>query len=120
MLMAWATLISIKEQASLGAILRAEKRPRPVLTGAVVTSSPSSVVTSRQVASSPETKMAGTSQQPAIAAKIPLSPTTVSLIEALYQASDDTVWHSTPSGVPAIACAPTKRIASQPCSNASI
>src|SRR5207237_1574004 len=111
---------SSKEQASLGAILIAEKRPKPVLTGAVTTSSPSSVVTSRQVASSPETKIAGTSQQPAIAARIPLSPTSVSLIQALYQASDETVWQSTPSGVPAIACAPTNRIASQPCSKASI
>src|SRR6266516_5530932 len=110
MLSACATLFSINEQASLGAILQAEKRPNPFLTGAVVTSSPSSVVTSRQVASSPETKTAGTSQQPAMAARIPLSPTSVSFIHALYQDSDDTVWQSTPSGVPAIAWAPMNKI----------
>src|SRR5712692_5718751 len=107
MLSACAVRISIRAQASLGAMLRAEKRPRPVLTGAVTTFSPNKAVTSRQVAPSPETKTAGTSQQPAIAARIPLSPTSVSLIQALYQASDDTVWQSTPSGVPAIAWAPT-------------
>src|SRR2546421_5348937 len=112
----WATRISINEQASLGAILRDEKRPRPVFTGAVVTSSPSSAVTSRQVASSPETNTAGTSQHPAMAARIPLSPTSVSLIHALYQASEETVWQSTPSGVPAMACAPTNKMASHPCS----
>src|SRR5215472_6692069 len=120
MLSAWAARISISEHASLGAILRAEKRPRPVFTGAVTTFSPSSAVTSRQVASSPETNTAGTSQQPATAARMPLSPTSVSLIQALYQASDETVWHSTPSGVPAIACAPRNKIASHPCSNAAV
>src|SRR5579864_2448144 len=119
-LIACATRISINEQASLGAMLTAEKRPRPVLTGAVTTSSPRSVMTSRQVASSPETKIAGTSQQPAMAARMPLSPTSVSLIQALYQASDETVWQSTPSGVPAMACAPTKSAASQPASSAAV
>src|SRR5689334_11961920 len=103
MLNAWAVPISISEQASLGAIFLDEKRPNPFLTGAVTTSSPSRAVTSRQVASSPETKTAGISQQPAIAARMPLSPTSVPLIEALYHASVDTVWQSTPSGVPAIA-----------------
>src|SRR5258706_533466 len=107
MLIACATRISIKEQASLGARLRDEKRPRPVLTGAVTRPSPSSTVTSRQVASSPETKMAGTSQQPATAARIPLSPTSRSLIQALYQASEDTAPQRTPSGVPAKAGAHT-------------
>jgi hypothetical protein len=91
-LRAWAVRISMSEQASLGAMQRAEKRPRPVLTGAVTTSSPNRAVTSRQVASSPETNMPGTSQQPAMAARMPLSPTSVSLIQALYHASDETVW----------------------------
>src|SRR5579883_921486 len=91
MLSACATLISISEQASLGARLTDEKRPRPALTCAVTTLLPSRLVTSRQVASSPETKTAGTSQQPAIAARMPLSPTSVSLIQALYQASEETV-----------------------------
>src|SRR5579883_479478 len=103
MLSACATRISIREQASLGARLTDEKRPSPVLTCAVTTLLPSRLVTSRQVASSPETKTAGTSQQPAMAARMPLSPTRVSLIQALYQASEETVWQSTPSGVPAIA-----------------
>src|SRR5438270_13385792 len=120
MLSDWATRISIKEQASLAAILRAEKRPNPFLTGAVVTSAPSSVVTSREVASSPETKTAGTFQHPATAARMPLSPTSVSLIQALYHDSDDTVWQSSPSGVPAMAWARTKRIASQPSSTGVI
>src|SRR5260221_6132053 len=91
MLMACATRMSMSEQASFGAIVIAEKRPRPVLTGAMTTSSPSSALTSRQVASSPETKITGTSQQPAMAARMPLSPTSVSLIQALYHASEDTV-----------------------------
>src|SRR5258706_1213007 len=114
MLIACATRISIKEQASLGARLRDEKRPRPVLTGAVTTPSPSSAVTSRQVASSPETKMTGTSQQPASASRMPLSPTSVSLIQALYQASDETVWQRKPSRVPATAGGPPNLMASQP------
>src|SRR5436305_4632355 len=103
MLKDWATRISISAQASLGAMLRDEKRPKPVFTGAVTTSSPSTACTSWHVASSPETKTAGTSQQPAIAARMPLSPTSVPLIEALYHASEETVWQSTPLGVPAMA-----------------
>src|SRR6202011_1264818 len=58
-------------------------------------------------AASPETNTAGTPKLPATAATIPDSPTSVPLMVALYQVSEETVWQSTPSGIPAMAWAPT-------------
>ena len=47
---------------------------------------------------------------------MPVSPTSVPLKRRLRQAVPETVWFMPPSAVPAMACMPTNRAASQPCS----
>ena len=51
---------------------------------------------------------------------MPVSPTSVPLNFRLCHAWPDTVCDMTPSGVPAIACMPTKSAASQPCSRNAV
>ena len=62
----------------------------------------------------------GQPQVPHSAALMPDSPTSVPLNARLRQPVPETVWLSTPSGVPAIACMPTSSAASQPCSRNSV
>src|SRR5206468_12518478 len=82
--------------------------------GAVTTVAPISSRPSVHVASPPATKPAGTFHDPAMAATMPDSPTGVPLMVARYHPSHAPVWHKTPPGVPALACAPTNRTASHP------
>ena len=71
---------------------------------------------SRQDASSPVTSRTGQPHVPQSAALMPVSPTCVPLNQRFCHAWPETVWLSTPSAVPAIACMPTKSAASQPSS----
>src|SRR5918996_1264900 len=111
---------SISSRAFSGGTFRELSEPSPHFTGTVVTPSPSSAAASRQTASSPVTSTTGQPQLPHNAALIPVSPTSVPLKERFCHDWPETVWFMTPSGVPAIACMPTKSAASQPCSRKAV
>ena len=104
-----------------GAMLRALRRPSPFFTATVVSPSPSSSVASRQAASSPVTSRTGQSQLPQSAALMPgLADEDAVEAQAAPLAGRRPCGARTPSGVPAIACMPTSRAASQPSSRNSV